>query len=116
MKKGLAEGTIDVVVGTHAVLAKGVSFKRLGLVVVDEEQRFVTAMGLTTAPHWLVRQLQASLIEYGWPALPTKSALALSLMARLDHLPVIVDPSHAAGRRFVSGQPRSPACRADWRR
>ena len=36
----LADGTIDVVVGTHAVLAKSVEFKRLGLVVVDEEQRF----------------------------------------------------------------------------
>jgi len=40
VKEGLADGTIDVVVGTHAILAKGVEFKRLGLVVVDEEQRF----------------------------------------------------------------------------
>ncbi|MDK2770076.1 MAG: transcription-repair coupling factor [Sphingomonas sp.] len=39
-KDGLADGTIDIVVGTHAVLAKGVEFKRLGLVIVDEEQRF----------------------------------------------------------------------------
>jgi transcription-repair coupling factor (superfamily II helicase) len=39
-REGLAEGTIDVVVGTHALLAKNVDFKRLGLVVVDEEQRF----------------------------------------------------------------------------
>ncbi|HVI98714.1 MAG TPA: transcription-repair coupling factor [Sphingomonas sp.] len=39
-REGLADGTIDVVVGTHAVLAKSVEFKRLGLVVVDEEQRF----------------------------------------------------------------------------
>jgi transcription-repair coupling factor (superfamily II helicase) len=39
-KEGLADGTIDVVIGTHAILAKGISFKRLGLVVVDEEQRF----------------------------------------------------------------------------
>jgi len=40
VKEGLADGTIDVVIGTHAILAKGVEFKRLGLVVVDEEQRF----------------------------------------------------------------------------
>ncbi|WP_296612960.1 transcription-repair coupling factor [Sphingomonas sp.] len=40
VKESLADGTIDVVVGTHAILAKGVEFKRLGLVVVDEEQRF----------------------------------------------------------------------------
>ncbi|HEX8382390.1 MAG TPA: transcription-repair coupling factor [Sphingomonas sp.] len=39
-KEGLAAGTIDVVVGTHAILAKNIDFKRLGLVVVDEEQRF----------------------------------------------------------------------------
>jgi transcription-repair coupling factor (superfamily II helicase) len=39
-KEGLADGTIDIVVGTHALLAKGLEFKRLGLVMVDEEQRF----------------------------------------------------------------------------
>lgn len=40
VKEGLTDGTIDVVIGTHAILAKGIDFKRLGLVVVDEEQRF----------------------------------------------------------------------------
>ena len=39
-RAALAEGTCDVVIGTHALLAKSVSFKRLGLVIVDEEQRF----------------------------------------------------------------------------
>ena len=39
-REGLADGSVDIVVGTHAILAKGVAFKRLGLVVVDEEQRF----------------------------------------------------------------------------
>ena len=37
---GLADGTVDVVVGTHKLLSKDVSFKNLGLLVVDEEQRF----------------------------------------------------------------------------
>ena len=40
VKEGLTDGTIDVVVGTHALLAKGLEFNRLGLVIVDEEQRF----------------------------------------------------------------------------
>ncbi|MBB5708966.1 transcription-repair coupling factor [Sphingomonas xinjiangensis] len=40
VKEGLALGKIDVVIGTHAILAKSVDFKRLGLVIVDEEQRF----------------------------------------------------------------------------
>jgi len=39
-KKGLADGSIDIVVGTHAVLGKAIKFKDLGLVVVDEEQHF----------------------------------------------------------------------------
>ncbi|NBC35395.1 transcription-repair coupling factor [Novosphingobium sp. FSY-8] len=39
-RAGLTEGTLDVVVGTHAILSKNVQFKRLGLVIVDEEQRF----------------------------------------------------------------------------
>ena len=34
------EATIDIVIGTHALLAKNIDFKRLGLVIVDEEQRF----------------------------------------------------------------------------
>ncbi|MEO6215351.1 MAG: transcription-repair coupling factor [Sphingomonas sp.] len=39
-REGLENGTIDVIIGTHAILAKSTAFKRLGLVVVDEEQRF----------------------------------------------------------------------------
>ncbi|MDF2115214.1 transcription-repair coupling factor [Roseiarcaceae bacterium H3SJ34-1] len=39
-KQGLADGTVDIIVGTHAVLGKTVSFKDLGLVIVDEEQHF----------------------------------------------------------------------------
>jgi transcription-repair coupling factor (superfamily II helicase) len=38
--KSLAEGTTDIVIGTHALLQDGVRFKDLGLVIVDEEQRF----------------------------------------------------------------------------
>jgi transcription-repair coupling factor (superfamily II helicase) len=39
-RAGLAEGTVDVVVGTHAVLSKSVKFRNLGLLIVDEEQHF----------------------------------------------------------------------------
>ncbi|MET1756327.1 transcription-repair coupling factor [Novosphingobium sp. RD2P27] len=39
-REGLTNGTVDVVVGTHALLSKSVAFKNLGLVIVDEEQRF----------------------------------------------------------------------------
>ena len=39
-KEAMAEGTVDIVVGTHALLAESIQFKRLGLVIVDEEQHF----------------------------------------------------------------------------
>jgi len=42
-KDGIADGTVDILIGTHAILAKGLQFKRLGLVIVDEEQHFGVA-------------------------------------------------------------------------
>ncbi|MDE3083171.1 MAG: transcription-repair coupling factor [Acidobacteriota bacterium] len=41
--RGLADGSVDVVVGTHRLLSDNVTFKNLGLLVVDEEQRFGVA-------------------------------------------------------------------------
>lgn len=41
--EGLRNGTIDVVIGTHRVLSKDVQFKDLGLLIIDEEQRFGVA-------------------------------------------------------------------------
>lgn len=38
--KGLADGTVDIVVGTHKLLSKDVHFDRLGLLIIDEEHRF----------------------------------------------------------------------------
>ena len=42
-RAGLADGSIEIVIGTHALLAKGVTFKNLGLLVIDEEQHFGVA-------------------------------------------------------------------------
>ncbi|HXH53675.1 MAG TPA: transcription-repair coupling factor [Sphingomicrobium sp.] len=42
-KEGLEKGQVDIVIGTHALLAKGLKFKKLGLVIVDEEQHFGVA-------------------------------------------------------------------------
>ena len=43
IKKRLKQGSIDIIVGTHALIAKTVEFKDLGLLIVDEEQRFGVA-------------------------------------------------------------------------
>ena len=43
VRQGLKDGTIDIVIGTHALLGKSISFARLGLLVIDEEQHFGVA-------------------------------------------------------------------------
>lgn len=40
IKKALKRGSVDIIVGTHSIIAKSVEFKDLGLLIVDEEQRF----------------------------------------------------------------------------
>src|SRR3546814_7112479 len=40
VRRGVGDGTVDIVVGTHALLAKSIQFKDLGLLIVDEEQHF----------------------------------------------------------------------------
>ncbi|MCB1591445.1 MAG: transcription-repair coupling factor [Alphaproteobacteria bacterium] len=39
-KEGLSDGSVQIVIGTHALLGKGIKFRNLGLLIVDEEQRF----------------------------------------------------------------------------
>lgn len=41
--KGIRDGTVDIAIGTHRILQKDIQFKRLGLLIVDEEQRFGVA-------------------------------------------------------------------------
>ena len=38
--KGLAEGEVNILIGTHRILGKDVKFKDLGLLIIDEEQKF----------------------------------------------------------------------------
>ena len=75
IKQGLTDGTIDIVIGTHKLLQKDVEYKNLGLLVIDEEQRFgvaqkekikklksqVDVLTLTATP--IPRTLQLSLAE-----------------------------------------------------
>ena len=43
VRRDMANGQLDIVIGTHALLAKSIAFKRLGLLVIDEEQHFGVA-------------------------------------------------------------------------
>jgi len=92
----LADGTIDVVVGTHAILAKGVEFKRLGLVVVDEEQRF----GVTHKER--LKALKADVHMLTLTATPIPRTLQMA-MSGLRELSVIQTPpvDRLATRTYV---------------
>ncbi|KQN90445.1 transcription-repair coupling factor [Sphingomonas sp. Leaf231] len=84
-KDGLANGTVDIVIGTHALLAKGVDFKRLGLVVVDEEQRF----GVTHKER--LKTLRADVHMLTLTATPIPRTLQMA-MGGLRELSVIQTP------------------------
>lgn len=84
-KEGAASGDLDVVIGTHALLAKGVSFKRLGLVIVDEEQRF----GVTHKER--LKALKADVHMLTLTATPIPRTLQMA-MSGLRELSVIQTP------------------------
>ncbi|MEH3105752.1 MAG: transcription-repair coupling factor [Sphingomonas fennica] len=97
VKEGLAAGTIDVVVGTHAILAKNVEFKRLGLVIVDEEQRF----GVTHKER--LKALKTDVHMLTLTATPIPRTLQMA-MSGLRELSVIQTPpvDRLAVRTYVS--------------
>ncbi len=47
---GLADGSIDILVGTHAIFQEKVAYQRLGLVVIDEQHRFGVSERLLLSP------------------------------------------------------------------
>ena len=71
--EGLADGTIDVVIGTHRMLTPNVRFKDLGLLIVDEEQRF----GVEHKEH--IKALRTSVDVLTMSATPIPRTLEMSL-------------------------------------
>src|SRR3954471_20062967 len=84
-RDGIEAGKIDIVIGTHAILAKGVSFKKLGLVIVDEEQRF----GVTHKER--LKGLRADVHVLTLTATPIPRTLQMA-MSGLRELSVIQPP------------------------
>jgi transcription-repair coupling factor (superfamily II helicase) len=84
-KEAIQSGQVDIVVGTHALLAKGIEFKNLGLVIVDEEQRF----GVTHKER--LKNLRADVHVLTLTATPIPRTLQMA-MSGLRELSVIQTP------------------------
>ena len=84
-REGLASGDVDIVVGTHAILSKQTKFKDLGLVIVDEEQRF----GVTHKEK--LKQLRADVHMLTLTATPIPRTLQMA-MTGLRELSTIQTP------------------------
>ena len=96
-RKGLADGTVDIVVGTHALLAKGISFRNLGLLVIDEEQHF------GVAHKERLKQLRSDVHVLTLTATPIPRTLQMA-MSGVRELSVIATPpiDRLAIRTYVS--------------
>jgi transcription-repair coupling factor (superfamily II helicase) len=73
VKKGITDGSIDIVVGTHALLGKAIKFRDLGLLIVDEEQHF----GVSHKER--LKQLRAEVHVLTLSATPIPRTLQLAL-------------------------------------
>jgi transcription-repair coupling factor (superfamily II helicase) len=96
VKKGLADGDIDIVIGTHALLGKAVKFRDLGLIVVDEEQHF------GVAHKEKLKQLRAEVHVLTLTATPIPRTLQLALSG-VREMSIIATPpvDRLAVRTFV---------------
>src|SRR6516225_3089363 len=97
VKRGIAEGTIDIVIGTHALLGQNIKFKDLGLIVVDEEQHF------GVAHKERLKQLRAEVHVLTLTATPIPRTLQLALSG-VREMSIIATPpvDRLAVRTFVS--------------
>ncbi|MFY9735597.1 MAG: transcription-repair coupling factor, partial [Rhodoplanes sp.] len=96
-KKGLAEGAVDIVIGTHALLGKSIKFRDLGLVIVDEEQHF------GVAHKERLKALRSEVHVLTLTATPIPRTLQLALTG-VRELSIIATPpvDRLAVRTFVS--------------
>jgi transcription-repair coupling factor (superfamily II helicase) len=96
-KEGVAKGTVDIVVGTHALLAKDVHFKNLGLLIVDEEQHF----GVKHKER--LKQMKANVHVLTLTATPIPRTLQMSLTGVKDLSLIATAPvDRLAVRTFVT--------------
>jgi transcription-repair coupling factor (superfamily II helicase) len=97
VKEGLADGTVDIVVGTHALLGKSIKFRDLALIIVDEEQHF----GVSHKER--LKELRAEVHVLTLSATPIPRTLQLALTG-VRELSLITTPpvDRLAVRTFIT--------------
>lgn len=85
--KGIRDGTVDIIIGTHRLLSSDIKFKDLGLVIIDEEQRF----GVKHKEH--LKKMRLSVDVLTLTATPIPRTLYLALMGGRDISTINTPPS-----------------------
>ncbi|MBI3201196.1 MAG: transcription-repair coupling factor [Myxococcales bacterium] len=96
--KGLKDGSVDVLVGTHRVLSKDVHFKNLGLLIVDEEQRF----GVTHKER--IKQLRATVDVLTLSATPIPRTLQMAVGGLRDMSLITTPPMDRRAIRTITSR------------
>ncbi len=96
VKEGLKDGSVDIVIGTHALLANNIEFSNLGLLIIDEEQHF------GVAHKEKLKNLKADVHVLTLTATPIPRTLQMSLTG-VKQLSIIATPpvDRLAARTFV---------------
>ncbi|NGX55017.1 MAG: Transcription-repair-coupling factor [Chlamydiae bacterium] len=84
--EGIGDGTVDIVIGTHRIVSKDIDFKDLGLMIIDEEQRF----GVRTKEH--LKKFKKDIDCITLSATPIPRTLYMSLVGARDMSPINTPP------------------------
>lgn len=97
--KGMADGTLDIVIGTHKLLSNDIKFSRLGLVIIDEEHRFGVRQKET------LKALRAEVDVLTLTATPIPRTLGMALEGLRDFSIIATAPQkRLAIKTFVRGE------------
>jgi transcription-repair coupling factor (superfamily II helicase) len=108
--RGLADGSIDVVVGTHRLLSNDVRFKELGLIVIDEEQRF------GVAHKERLKRMRTQIDVLTLTATPIPRTLHMSLTGMRDLSIIATPPVDRRSIRTLVARPEDGVLREGIRR
>lgn len=97
--KGLEQGSVDIVVGTHRIISRDVKFKELGLIIIDEEQRF----GVRAKEH--LKKIKVGVDCLTLSATPIPRTLYMSLIGARDMSVINTPPQDRLPIKTVIAEP-----------